>query len=67
MSMYLKVGTILKDAKNEYIVKDMEHRNTHSQFPSAYLVECYSGPNEGKACWVSAQIALMYQGEWKHD
>lgn len=67
MKMYLRIGTTLKDAQNEYIVRDMEHKNTHSQFPSAYLVECYSGPNEGKVRWVSAAIALQYQGEWKHD
>lgn len=65
MKMYLRIGTVLKDAQNEYFVRDMEHRNTHSQFPSSYLVECYFGPNEGKARWVSAEIALQYQGEWK--
>lgn len=67
MSMYLKIGTILKDAQNEYIVREMEHKNTHSQYPSSYLVECYSGPNIGKVRWISAQVALQYQGEWKHE
>lgn len=62
---YLVVGTILKDAQNEYIVRDSESKNTHSQYPSSYLVECYSGPNTGKVRWVSANIATQYEGEWK--
>ena len=67
MDMYLRVGTTLRDAENEYVVCEMEHANTHSQFPSSYLIECVYGPNKGKVRWVSAAIAIQYQGEWKHD
>lgn len=66
MKMYLRVGTTLKDAENEYVVREMEHKNTHSQFPSSYLVECVYGPNKGKVRWVSAAIAIQYQGDWKY-
>lgn len=66
MKMYLLVGTILRDAENEYLVREMEHKNTHSQFPSSYLIECIYGPNKGKVRWVSAAITIQYQGEWKH-
>lgn len=65
MKMYLRVGTTLSDAENEYVVREMEHKNTHSQFPSSYLVECVYGPNKGKVRWVSAALAIQYQGEWK--
>lgn len=57
----LEIGTILKDKENEYIVRDSESTNTHSQYPSRYLVECYSGPNDGKVRWVSSDIAIAYQ------
>ena len=56
----LSVGTILKDLKNEYIILDSESKNTHSQYPSGYFVECYSGPNIGKKRWISAKIAIEY-------
>ena len=58
---HLCVGTILGDAKNKYIVRDYESKNTHSQYPSSYLIECYSGPNLGKVRWVSATLAIQYQ------
>lgn len=57
----LEIGTILKDKENEYIVRDSESTNTHSQYPSRYLIECYSGPNKGRTSWVSATLAIAYQ------
>lgn len=57
----LEIGTILKDKKNKYIVLDSESKNTHSQYPSAYLIECKSGPNKGRTSWVSASLAIAYE------
>jgi hypothetical protein len=65
--MNLIVGTILKDKMNEYIIRDVDYKNTHSQYPSQYLIECYSGPNEGKVRWVSAAVAIQYQGGWENE
>lgn len=58
--MNLIVGTILKDKLNEYIIREVDYKNTHSQYPSQYLVECYSGPNTGKVRWIMRQTAEMY-------
>ena len=56
----INVGTILKDPLNEYIVREKEYRSTHFNGTTHYVVECYSGPNEGKTRTVSHDVAVMF-------
>lgn len=54
------IGDLVKDAKNEYIIRGMAHKNTHSQHASDYYVECISGPNKGKIRWILAPIVMAF-------
>ena len=58
----LRVGDTLSDkAGNKFIVIDQQHNNTHSQYASELLVECYGGPRNGQVTWVPHQIATQYK------
>ena len=58
----LIVGDILKDqAGNKYVVVDMKHGNTHSQYASEVFVECIAGKNKGRSMWVDHQLASEYK------
>jgi hypothetical protein len=45
-------GDKLKDLYNEYEVIGSKYTNSHSQYPSHYLLKAVSGYHEGKECWV---------------
>jgi hypothetical protein len=58
----LTVGDLLADpAGNKYIVRDTKWDNTHSQYSSKVLAECYAGPNVGKSRWVDHFLATQYK------
>ena len=58
----LRVGDTLSDkAGNKYIVIKQQHNNTHSQYASELLIECYGGPRNGQVKWVPHQIATQYK------
>jgi hypothetical protein len=58
----LVVGDKLSDAAgNKFIVRDLHRKNTHSQYASEVLIECYKGPREGQVKWVPHQFAIQYK------
>ena len=58
----LRVGDTLSDkAGNKFIVIDQQHNNTHSQYASELLIECYGGPRKCQVKWVPHQIATQYK------
>jgi hypothetical protein len=58
----LSVGDKLSDASgNKFVVVDLQWKNTHSQYASEVLIECYQGPREGQVKWVSHQLAIEYK------
>lgn len=57
----LRVGDKLKDDKNQYIVVDMEWKNTHSQYASSVKVECIKGPHKGRSTWIDHYLASQYR------
>ena len=62
MDNKLSVGDTMSDkAGNKFIVIAQEHRNTHSQYASELLIECYGGPREGQTKWVPHQFAIQYK------
>lgn len=58
----IRVGSMLKDKFNEYVVVSFGKSNytTHSQVPRDILVECVSGPNKGKVRWILTETAETY-------
>jgi hypothetical protein len=48
-------------AGNKFIVIDQQHNNTHSQYASELLIECYGGPRNGQVKWVPHQFAIQYK------
>ncbi len=58
----LRVGDTMSDAAgNKFIVIDQQHNNTHSQYASELLIECYGGPRNGQVKWVPHQFAIQYK------
>ena len=57
----LRVGDILKDDKNKYVVRDVSFGNTHSQYASHVKAECMSGPHEGRSMWIDHHLATKYK------
>ena len=58
--IYLHEGDKLKDLKNIYEVVGSKYTNTHSQYPSHYLVKCLSGPNVGRETWITNDSLAEY-------
>ena len=53
MSLEPAIGLYVRDRNlNLYRIIDARHRNTHSQYPSEFQVECLKGPNSGRVSWV---------------
>lgn len=50
--IYLSEGDTLKDWNNRYEVKASKNENSHSQYPSHYLIECLEGYHAGREMWV---------------
>jgi hypothetical protein len=62
MDNKLTVGDTLSDASgNKFIVIDQQYKNTHSQYASELLIECYGGPRNGQVKWVPHQFAIQYK------
>jgi hypothetical protein len=60
----LSVGDLLSDkVGNKFIVIDQDWKNSHSQYASELLVECYAGPRTGECKWVPHQFAIQYREE----
>ena len=58
----LIVGDILKDKTgNKYVVVDLRHGNTHSQYASEVFVECVAGKNKGRSMWIDHYLASQYK------
>jgi hypothetical protein len=58
----LIVGDILKDkAGNKYVVVDLRHADTHSQYASEVFVECIAGNNKNRSMWVDHYLASQYK------
>jgi len=58
----LVVGDKLSDAaRNKYVVVDLQWKNTHSQYASEVLLECYKGPRKGESKWVPHQFAIPHK------
>ena len=58
----LVIGDILKDpAGNEYIVADLKHANTHSQYASEVFVKCLKGKHKGRSFWTDHFLASQYR------
>lgn len=58
----LVVGDKLSDAAgNKFVVRDLQWKNTHSQYASLVLIECYEGPRKSQVRWVSHQLAIEYK------
>ena len=62
MDNKLSIGDTMSDkAGNKFIVIDQQHNNTHSQYASELLVECYGGPRTGECKWLPHQFAIQYK------
>jgi len=62
MDYKLSIGDTMSDkAGNKFIVIDQQHNNTHSQYASELLVECYGGPRTGECKWLPHQFAIQYK------
>ena len=62
MDNKLTIGDTMSDrAGNKYIVIDQLHNNTHSQYASELLIECYGGPRAGECKWVPHQFAIQFK------
>jgi hypothetical protein len=59
-------GTILKDLYCEYVVVCSKSVNSHSQYPSHYLVKAISGHHEGKESWVTNRDLQDYLPSGKY-
>jgi hypothetical protein len=58
----LVAGDKLSDkAGNKFVVVDLQWKNTHSQYASEVLLECYAGPRKGQVRWVSHELAIQYK------
>lgn len=58
----LVVGDKLSDAAgNKFVVTSLVHRNTHSQYASDVLLECYEGPREGLVKWFPHEFVIGYK------
>lgn len=58
----LVAGDKLSDAAgNEFIVRDLQWKNTHSQYASLVLIECVEGSRKGQVRWVSHELAIPHK------
>jgi hypothetical protein len=58
----LVAGDKLSDASgNKFVVRDLQWKNTHSQYASLVLIECIDGPRVGQVKWVPHQFAIQYK------
>lgn len=58
----LVAGDKLSDASgNKVVVRDLQWKNTHSQYASLVLIECIDGPRKGQVRWVSHELAIQYK------
>ena len=58
----LMVGDKLKDGSgNHYVVVELRHANTHSQYASEVFVECFKGKHKGRSFWIDHYLASQYR------
>lgn len=53
------IGRYVHDAKNTYAIMDVKYGNSHSQYPSEYLIRCVKGPNIDREMWVMRRTIIL--------